>query len=76
MGFDAAIELVDVIEVVMRRAQGIVAQNGEEAGFFGVLLQNREQSLHEPSCIRGNEPSRAGYARPGHSVESGKVPFA
>ncbi len=38
VGVEAVIEFVEVLDVVVRGAQGIVAQDGEEAGFFGVLV--------------------------------------
>lgn len=37
---EAVVECAEVVQVVMRRAQGVVAQKGEEAGFFGVLFKD------------------------------------
>lgn len=39
---DALVEFGELFQVVVRRAHGVVAEQGEEGGFLGVLIEHRD----------------------------------
>ena len=65
VGVDALVELAEVVEVVVRCAQGIVPQDGEEAGFFDMLIQNQRNQLRVHfKVLRNSELSKFPPALP------------
>ncbi len=45
MGLDPLVQVAEMGQVIMRRADGVAAQAGEEGGFFGVLAQQFNDHL-------------------------------
>ena len=40
MGFDAFVQFAEVVKVVVGPTHGVIVKQDEEAGFFGVLLDD------------------------------------